>query len=126
MKIIVCGGRDYDNAEYMTTVLDELHAATEITSVVHGDARGADRMAAMWAHRNGIEVIPYPADWTRYGDGAGHIRNAEMLQENPQMVIAFPGGGGTANMVKIAKKARIPTMEYDPEDQSFEDVWGID
>jgi hypothetical protein len=30
-----------------------------------------------------------------------------MLEENPDLVVAFPGGSGTRNMVEIARKAGV-------------------
>lgn len=55
----------------------------------------------------GITVEPHPADWKRHGRAAGPIRNQKMLEEKPEMVVAFPGGKGTADMVKKAGQAGI-------------------
>jgi UDP-N-acetylmuramoylalanine-D-glutamate ligase len=60
----------------------------------------------------GLEV--YPADWKLHGKSAGHIRNQQMLDESkPDIVIAFPGGRGTANMIKRAKKAGVEVFQVD-------------
>lgn len=118
MRVIICGGRDFSDHEFLNSSLDELHESMNIQTVVHGDARGADRMAAQWAYKNKIQVIPYPADWNRYGNGAGPIRNAQMLkEENPDCVIAFPGGVGTDNMKSIAMRANVPVIDFsEPEE----------
>jgi hypothetical protein len=106
-KAIVCGGRDYadaDMAEYLLTWLAP-------AAIAHGDARGADRLAHDWAIRHGVVVTRYPADWS-LGRKAGPLRNQHMLEDfKPDFVVAFPGGRGTADMVKRAKEARIATYE---------------
>jgi len=52
--------------------------------------------------------MPFPADWSRHGKSAGPIRNRQMLIEGrPDIVVAFPGGKGTANMIKQAVEAGV-------------------
>lgn len=109
MRVLVCGGRNYNDEATLCYVLDN---AGTIGVLIHGNARGADLLADAWAKRRGIVVEVFPADWTRHGAGAGPIRNKQMLVEGtPDRVIAFPGGKGTADMVRRAKKAGIPVQE---------------
>lgn len=112
MRVLVCGGRGYNNAELLSVVLFSLHVAEPITTVIEGSASGADRMAREWAVRNNIPVETYPADWERYGKAAGGIRNRQMLVEGkPDCVVAFPGNKGTANMIGKTKGAGISLYE---------------
>lgn len=117
MKILVCGGRDYKDRAKVYSTLEEIHTLTPITKVIDGGAKGADQFAYDWSTSKGKDFwdkglcwhISYPAEWDIYGKKAGPIRNKQMLEEGkPDMVIAFPGGKGTAHMVKIAKEANIP------------------
>lgn len=79
--------------------------------LIHGDARGADRIADEWAKEALVEIEKYPADWKKHGKAAGPIRNRQMLKKGrPDYVIAFPGGKGTADMVDIAKKAGVEVL----------------
>lgn len=56
--------------------------------------------------------MEFPAKWKMYGRSAGAIRNAVMLSEfQPDIVVAFPGGRGTAHMVRIARAAGIDVIE---------------
>jgi hypothetical protein len=82
--------------------------------VVHGDYRGADTLAKEWARSRGIPEVGYPADW-RMGPSAGPARNQRMLDaERPDGVVALPGGGGTADMVRRARAAGLPVWRpYD-------------
>jgi hypothetical protein len=104
VKVLVCGGRDFADKEWLVAELDHLHHASKITLLVNGGAPGADTLASNWAITRGIAVSVYRADWEKYGRAAGPIRNQEMLDsEKPDAVLAFPGGRGTADMVARAK-----------------------
>lgn len=108
MKVLVCGGRDYGDRAHLTQVLDKVHRHRGITILIQGGAKGADLMAAQWARVRHIPVKEYPAQWEKYGKSAGYRRNRQMLQEEqPHVVIAFPGGKGTDNMVELATKAGV-------------------
>lgn len=108
MKVLVCGGRDYTDSRYLFGYLDALHAVTPITDVIHGAARGADMLAHEWAYQRQVRMWPCPADWKALGKAAGPIRNKAMLDEHkPDLVVAFPGGRGTQNMVELAGRAGV-------------------
>lgn len=108
MRVLVCGGRNYDDPALLFWTLDRLHELHHFTLLIHGDASGADRLGAWWASLNGIKDDPYPAEWTTYGNGAGPIRNLRMIiQARPELVVAFPGRHGTANMCKQAREHGI-------------------
>lgn len=112
MKVLVCGGRDFTNAEFLNKTLDGLHAIYHFTELIHGAARGADTLAGSWAWTNGIIPRPFPADWA-LGKGAGPIRNQVMLDDKPDLVVAFPTGGpGTQDMINRAKKAEVKVLEF--------------
>jgi len=113
-KVLVCGGRDFVDYEFLAKTLCTIHKVRPITLLVHGAARGADSLAGEWADSRQIPVIEYPADWDRYGKRAGRIRNAFMLKDaKPHFVLAMPGGKGTAHMVRIARKARVRVLAFD-------------
>ena len=103
--MIVCGGRDYHNPG---TIRAELAALPAGSTVVHGGARGADTEAAIIAAALGLVVEPWPADWQRYGRSAGPRRNGAMLAGGTDLVLAFPGGAGTADMVARARRTGVP------------------
>ncbi|MBA2348784.1 MAG: DUF2493 domain-containing protein [Solirubrobacterales bacterium] len=116
MRVLVCGGRDYTNATNVNSWLDSLSVHQEVTTVIHGGATGADELADQWAKTHGVAVNKFQADWSKHGKAAGPIRNAQMLDEGkPDVVLAFPGGRGTADMVRKARTAGIETIEVDPK-----------
>ncbi len=105
MIVLVTGGREYKNRDFVFTSLDFLHARVTITKLVHGAARGADTLAGEWAMMRGVSCRPYPVSaqdgpWP----GAGHARNRRMyLDARPHYIVAFPGGRGTNGMVDFVK-----------------------
>lgn len=112
MRILVCGGRDYRDAKTVFEALDYLQPSV----VIHGDARGADTLADVWACLNDVEVQRFAADWNKHGRKAGPIRNQEMADcSQADLCLAFPGNWGTEDMVKKARAAGIDVMRW-PED----------
>ena len=112
MKVLVCGGRQFNEPDFMFNELDYYHGEFGFSAVIEGDAEGADRWAGLWALAHGIDLRKFPANWKKHGRAAGPIRNKQMLEEGrPGLVIAFPGGKGTANMVKQARAAGIQVIE---------------
>lgn len=110
--VLVCGGRDYADAAKVHRILDRLLYSKGVTILIHGDATGADAIAKSWAEQNRIFAKAFPANWKRLGKRAGPIRNAAMLiQGRPDFVVAFPGGVGTADMIKKAREANVPVYE---------------
>lgn len=108
--ILICGGRDYRDwdgfCRSMHAVL--VDAQGEELRIVHGGASGADAMATRWADEHGYECVVYAADWKGEGRSAGPRRNQRMLDsEHVWLVVAFPGGRGTADMVRRAEAKGI-------------------
>ena len=119
LRVLICGGRDYSDVEQLYKVLDWIDGSWEsadsigpISTIISGHARGADQLAEKYATERNIPLEIYPAQWDVHGKRAGVIRNQEMLDEGlPDLVVAFPGGKGTAHMVKIAKKANVSMVQ---------------
>src|SRR5690606_24665126 len=115
MRVLVTGGRDYDDQEYVFHVLDRIHARRAITTLIEGGGRGADRLARRWAESRGVMLAIYPTDRERYGQRAGPVRKSQMLREGqPELVVAFEGGMITAQMVKMATKAGVLVLRAWP------------
>ena len=113
MRVLVCGGRDYTNEDVVFWHIDNLLDMGRSLTIIEGGARGADALAARFADRNHLQCghEQYKANWTKYGKAAGGIRNQEMLDSGVDLVLAFPGGRGTADMVRRAKAAGVEVRE---------------
>lgn len=117
MRVLVCGSRDWTDRKRLYQVLDQVHVSHDITAVIEGEARGADKMARGWAASRNIAVAAFPADWNRYKLAAGPIRNRQMLIEGkPELIVAFhddlPHSKGTRNMITQAMKAGLPVLTF--------------
>ena len=109
MRVLVCGGRDFADWPAIQKHLGPFGGGTHLA---HGDARGADRLAGKYGLIHGWKVTAYPADWKAHGKGAGPRRNQRMLDEfKPELVVAFPGGRGTDDMIRRSRKAGVTVRE---------------
>lgn len=129
MKVLVCGGRDYSDRKRVYEALDYINLNRQkITLLIHGAASGADTLGREWARDRHVEDDGYPALWDRldapnaviryrkdgkpYNANAGPDRNAKMIAVGkPDLVVAFPGGRGTNDMLEKARSAGIKTWE---------------
>jgi hypothetical protein len=107
VRVIVCGSRGWRDKGQ---IVDRLAQLPTDATVVHGDARGADRLAADAAKRLGLAVEPHPADWRWHRKQAGVLRNAEMAEAGADLCIAFWDGQspGTLDMIERAQAHGIP------------------
>ena len=105
-RVIVAGGRDFSDYEYLRNSLDFLlQNVTGPIVIVSGTARGADKLGEQYAAERGYAVLRFPADWDRFGKAAGYIRN-EQMAKNADALVAFWDGKskGTLNMIDVANK----------------------
>lgn len=83
---------------------------------MHGGAKGADSLAGLVARQLGFKVEVYPANWKKYGRAAGPVRNNQMLDTDPDVVLAFhpnlKESKGTAHCVREARKRSIEVKLY--------------
>ena len=116
MKVLVCGGRDFNDYNLLSSWMIELFVKAllvpEDVTIISGHARGADKLGERFANANNCKLLIFPADWDKHGRAAGHIRNQQMIDEGkPDLVVAFPGGAGTADMIRRAKKHNLRVIE---------------
>jgi SLOG family YspA-like protein len=111
-KLLVCGGRDFDDAAFVFRIFDDLHREHRFREFMLGGARGADALAKQWAMTKADrKCFEIKANWRKYGPAAGPIRNQQMLDWGPDLVVAFAGGKGMAGMVALARAAGVPVIE---------------
>lgn len=115
MRLLVTGGRDFtDLFKLEQAWVDFERKYGMVTTLIVGDARGLDALAAALATRKGVVVEMFRADWKAYGKSAGPIRNKEMIfQGKPDRGLAFAGGAGTGNCCNQMRDYHIP----------FEVIW---
>ena len=108
--VLVAGSRDWMDEATIDGALSGCWAKNLSVEVLHGGARGADLMAASVARCLGFTVRAFPADWKTHGKRAGILRNLAMLDEKPDLVIAFQRNGsrGTQHVIDEARRRGIP------------------
>lgn len=114
MRVLVCGGRDYTDSDRIWSELDRVmrEAPHDALTIIEGGARGTDQIAVAWCLDRSVPYDHFPANWAQEGKAAGPIRNQRMLEKGrPDLVLAFPGGRGTADMVRRATAAGVPVKE---------------
>lgn len=109
MRVLVTGVRHY---QAYWVVEAELRKLGKDIEIIEGGAKGADAIARRFALKEGLPLQTFPAKWLTHGPKAGPLRNQQMIDEGkPELVLAFPGASGTADMVRRAKAAGIKVLE---------------
>lgn len=130
IRVLVCGDRNWKNMGIIERELIKLPADTII---IHGAARGVDTLAKFVAERIGLKIINdgkgFPADWKRYGRGAGPVRNKQMIDEGkPDLILAFhddiKNSKGTKNMINrgIEAKKKVILIEKGVEREIISEI----
>lgn len=114
MRVLVCGSRLYPNRAKVYALL--LSMKQDIQSILSGAAKGPDTWAIEFAREHGIAVELYPAKWFEHGKRAGYIRNEQMINTKPDLVIAFWDdlSKGTKHTIDLAEKHGIECRVITP------------
>ena len=113
MRVLVCGSRGWDDEVRITNRLADL---PDGTLIICGGADGADLIARDRARLLGLHTAEVRPLWSRFGKRAGHVRNAVMLDLEPDLVIAFTlGTAGTQGTIDGARKRGIPVEVHGSE-----------
>ena len=116
MKVIIAGGRDFDNYNLLTTTISNFEKEHgKVTEVISGTARGADILGESYANVNNITVKKFSPDWDNLGKRAGYVRNTEMAayaKKHNGFLIVFwdKKSKGTKHIIDYAKKIKLETI----------------
>ncbi len=118
MRLIIAGGRHFDDVALIRAALARAHAIRPITVLIHGGSGALGITSEDWAREMRLHVVRYPANWREFGKRAEAIRNAFMIEDSrPDMVLALPGGNDTADLIANAARVGLPVI--DAEGQSI-------
>ncbi|ARK07520.1 hypothetical protein LAV_00145 [Sphingobium phage Lacusarx] len=128
VRVCVTGGRAYKDWRFVWRSINQFERDhdVEIEELGQGEATGVDRFAKEWAQAAGVPTRDYKADWDRHGEAAGGIRNEEMLIDfKPDYLLVFPGGTGTTNCTRHARKMKIERVFFNEEALAIDPLkWG--
>ena len=116
MRLLITGSRDLTAYRQVRDLLDAIHGQHRVRALAQGEAHGADRIGYAWSWLRRVPQSGYPADWSRYGRGAGPIRNEWMVTDfRPDGAVAFPLGesAGTRGCMALLQERSIPVLEVD-------------
>lgn len=120
-RVVVTGGRDYTDTDWIDAVLLTVKATVErvqgtTMQLAHGACpTGVDMLADRWARREDVVTVPYPAEAYGAWPSCGPIRNKAMLDDQqPHLVVAFPGGRGTQHCVAQARERGLRVFQVAP------------
>ena len=108
LTVLICGGRDFADKHLFAKYIDILNPE----KVISGGANGADTLASLYSKSRKIKCVVVPADWETHGKSAGYVRNQEMIDMKPDLVVAFWDGmsRGTKDTISRATRKKIHTM----------------
>lgn len=117
--VVVTGSRDAQGHEWKR-VISRVLAETSVDLLIHGDCRGADRIAGEWCDQWAIPVIPMEANWEKFGKAAGPARNVDMIElahllrnhGHKVEVIGFHESRATLHALRPRKSGTLNCLEY--------------
>ena len=116
MKVIIAGGRDFMEYDLLKSTCDYMLSKINQIEIVSGCSRGADLLGEKYAEQSGIPIKRFPADWEKFGKGAGYKRNSEMATYADCLIAFWDGESrGTRHMINTAKKhgLQIKIVKYE-------------
>jgi hypothetical protein len=117
-KLIVAGGRTFDDARLLDTEIRKVIAElpdSYVVSIISGMAKGADILAHKWAREIGCKCYEFPADWESFGKRAGFIRNKEMANEGHGLLAFWDGASsGTNHMITTSINFQLEFVRVIP------------
>ena len=112
MKVIIAGGRDIKpSIQNINWLVKKI--GIEVTEVVCGMQRGVDIAGKAWGDFHGIHVEPFPANWTKYGNPAGPIRNKQMAEYADALILIWDGRSrGSSSMLSLANSHKLDVYQH--------------
>jgi hypothetical protein len=121
MRLLISGGRHFDDAASILSELNRIHAEYPVTVLIHGGLPAIGSAAEDWARQNDVHIIRYPANWSLLGKQADAKRNRFMLEDSrPDALLAFPGGRHLQELVQHARAKGMPVIIARSMEQSLQ------
>lgn len=109
MKVIIAGSRTFNDYEKLKSYCDKVLSSQNNIEIVSGTATGADMLGERYAKEKNYSIKKFPADWDKYGKGAGYIRNKEMAEYSDALIAFWNGKSkGTKNMLELSRIKELP------------------
>lgn len=109
-KVIIAGGRDFNNYEFLKSKCDSIlkNKNLDEIEIVSGCANGVDSLAIKYALEYNYKLTKFPADWNKFGKSAGYVRNTQMADYADALIAIWNGESkGTKHMIEIANARKL-------------------
>lgn len=105
VKLAIIGSRVFRERELLVKTIDKFREDYDVIEIISGGAQGADKLGEEYGISHNIKTTIFPANWGKYGRGAGFRRNYDIIKAC-DIVIAFWDGksAGTQHSIKIARE----------------------
>lgn len=108
MKIIIAGGRTFNDYPLLVRVCDNVLSKQTEIEIVSGTAKGADKLGERYAMEKGYNIKRFPANWDKFGAVSGFLRNEEMAKYADALIVFWNGESkGTKHMIDLAYKYNL-------------------
>lgn len=108
IRLIVAGSRNFSDYQMLKRKLDFYTQNHKTVEIVSGTAKGADQLGERYAQEKRYDVKRFPANWEKYGNQAGLIRNEQMAKYASHAVLFWDGvSRGTLSMAKLCKQYNL-------------------
>ena len=134
MNVAISGSRTFRDRAFVERVVDRLAARGDF--ILYGDApEGVDLFVQDYIVNVGtIDARIYKAHWKTFGKGAGHERNARMIEDAAMLIAIFARGPrtpGTSNACRLALARGLPVHVFhegawtsEPADRAYAEAIG--
>ncbi|WP_139995092.1 SLOG family protein [Kurthia sp. Dielmo] len=105
-RLVIAGSRTFTDYAMLDSIISNMirHLDHSQVEIISGHARGADRTGERFARKNNLKLHIMPADWSKHGNAAGHIRNREMANRSDAVVCFWDGKSpGTRGMIEYSR-----------------------
>lgn len=116
MKLIIAGGRDFNDYNLLCDEVSKFIADEKDVTIISGLARGADSLGCQYAQENQLPIRAFAAEWGKFGRGAGIIRNKLMAKEATHLIAFWDyKSKGTMHMIDYASdmNLKVEVIKYD-------------
>jgi len=108
MKVIIAGGRDFQDYDLLCKKLDKILSKQTEIEIVSGAAKGADKLGERYAEERGYPIKRFIPDWGLYNKAAGFIRNVDMVEYADALILFWDGKSkGSEHMLDTAVKYKL-------------------
>jgi hypothetical protein len=115
VKLMVTGSRTWDLVPIISKHLYWFTRGWDEVTLLEGGAVGADSIARGYALSAAWEIHTFLPDYKTHGSGAPHVRNQAMVDQQPDLVLAYirsMSAGTTSTVIKAHKAGLIVRPFY--------------